>query len=73
VLINRNLPDTVLPEEGYEIHDDDENGSADFRYQKTDIESGQQDEAKFPSSGTPGHENSLLMCRHNHLIYIHKN
>jgi len=46
------LADTVLPEEGYEIHDDDENESADYTHQRKDIESGQQDEAKFPSSGT---------------------
>lgn len=63
----------MLPEEGYEIHDDDENGSADYyTRQRNDIESGQQDKAKFPSSGTPGLENCLLMCRHNHLIHTHR-
>ncbi|QCD88750.1 hypothetical protein DEO72_LG3g3300 [Vigna unguiculata] len=49
---------SVLPEEGYEIHDDDdENGSADYTRQRNDIESGQQqDKEKFHSSGSPGHE-----------------
>ncbi|KAG5145259.1 hypothetical protein JHK84_030802 [Glycine max] len=45
------LADTVLPEEGYEIDDDEEeeNGNADFG-QRSDLESGQQDKAKLPSS-----------------------
>ncbi|RDX58303.1 Ankyrin repeat-containing protein ITN1, partial [Mucuna pruriens] len=41
----------LLPEEGYEIDEDDgdEDGSVDFR-QRSDLESGQQDKAKLPSS-----------------------
>ncbi|BAT91100.1 hypothetical protein VIGAN_06240700 [Vigna angularis var. angularis] len=47
----KNLIYNMLPEEGYEIHDDDENGSADdYTRQRNDIESGQQDKAKLPSS-----------------------
>jgi len=58
------LADTVLPEEGYEIHDDDdENGSADYTRQRNDIESGQQEKNNFPSSGTPGQENCFLRSR----------
>jgi len=53
----------VLPEEGYGSHDDGENASADFRHQRSDIESGQQDKAKFPSSGTPSYEYTLLLLR----------
>jgi len=54
----------VLPEEGYEIHDDDdENGSADYTRQRNDIESGQQEKNNFPSSGTPGQENCFLRSR----------
>ncbi|KAL9296283.1 hypothetical protein ACSQ67_022179 [Phaseolus vulgaris] len=50
----------LLPEEGYGSHDDGENASADFRHQRSDIESGQQDKAKFPSS---------VLSRINHAIW----
>ncbi|QCD88758.1 hypothetical protein DEO72_LG3g3308 [Vigna unguiculata] len=49
----KNLIYSMLPEEGYEIHDDDEKGSADYTRQRNDIESGQQEKNNFPSSGTP--------------------
>ncbi|KAL2988668.1 hypothetical protein AAZX31_11G099400 [Glycine max] len=47
----KNLIYYLLPEEGYEIDDDEEeeNGNADFG-QRSDLESGQQDKAKLPSS-----------------------
>ncbi|CAJ1933841.1 unnamed protein product [Sphenostylis stenocarpa] len=45
----KNLLYYLLPEDGYEI-DDDENGSADFRYERSDVESAQK-EAKFTGSG----------------------
>lgn len=60
------LADTVLPEEGYEIDDDEEeeeNGSADFG-QRSDLESGQQDKAKLPSSGIPALEMSTIIHTH---------
>ena len=47
-----NLSDTVLPGEGYEIDDDeDDDGSVEFR-QRTDLESGLQDKAKLANTGT---------------------